>query len=153
MNYEAPTPPRRDEVENRILSYFSSCPFCKSQTMEFTWGDLVPNGMTCQNCGATWEPDMSYNVEWVFTSATLVKLGKERKGSSLLNRMYSADFWKELASPNPAANDQERTKSEQSPGAPNRVVIIREVVKIRCRYCGGLFDEVQDRCPYCGGRR
>jgi hypothetical protein len=78
--------------------------------MEFTWGDLVPNGMTCQNCGATWEPDMSYDVEWVFTSATLVKLGKERKGSSLLNRMYSADFWKELASPNP----RRTTKKEPS---------------------------------------
>jgi hypothetical protein len=54
--------------------------------MQFTWGDLLPNGMTCKSCGATWEPYMSYDVEWVFTSAPLVKLGKERKGSSFLNR-------------------------------------------------------------------
>jgi len=121
--------------------------------MEFTWGDLVPNGMTCQNCGATWEPDMRHDVEWIFTSATLIRLGKERKGSSLLNRMYSADFWKELATPTPATRSEEDPNPTKAPRMPSRVVIIREVVKIRCRYCGGLFDEVQDRCPYCEGKR
>ena len=121
--------------------------------MQFTWGDLLPNGMTCKSCGATWEPYMSYDVEWVFTSATLVKLGKERKGSSFLNRMYSADFWKEMSDPNPAGNDEVNPNSGQSLGESDRVVIIREVVKIRCQYCGGLYDEVQDRCPYCGGKR
>jgi len=28
--------------------------------------------------------------------------------------------------------------------------IIREIVKIRCRHCGGLFEERLDRCPHCG---
>jgi hypothetical protein len=27
----------------------------------------------------------------------------------------------------------------------------RTVVKVRCRYCGGLGDETADRCPSCGG--
>jgi DNA-directed RNA polymerase subunit RPC12/RpoP len=31
--------------------------------------------------------------------------------------------------------------------------IIREVVKIRCQYCGNLYDEVLDECPHCGGKR
>jgi hypothetical protein len=26
----------------------------------------------------------------------------------------------------------------------------RTVVKVRCRYCGGLGDEASDRCPSCG---
>ncbi|HYA10401.1 MAG TPA: hypothetical protein VEH10_01835 [Thermoplasmata archaeon] len=26
----------------------------------------------------------------------------------------------------------------------------RSVVKVRCRYCGGLGDETSDRCPSCG---
>jgi len=31
--------------------------------------------------------------------------------------------------------------------------IIKEViVKIRCDYCGNLFNEALDRCPTCGGR-
>lgn len=30
---------------------------------------------------------------------------------------------------------------------------IKEVVKIRCPYCGNLYNETVDRCPYCGGKR
>jgi len=28
--------------------------------------------------------------------------------------------------------------------------IIKEIVKIRCRYCGKLYDQRLDRCPHCG---
>jgi hypothetical protein len=28
--------------------------------------------------------------------------------------------------------------------------ILREIVKIRCRYCGRLYEERLDRCPHCG---
>jgi DNA-directed RNA polymerase subunit RPC12/RpoP len=31
--------------------------------------------------------------------------------------------------------------------------IIREVVKIRCSYCGNLYEETEDRCPHCGGKQ
>lgn len=37
-----------------------------------------------------------------------------------------------------------------APGADTPVVIERQVVKIRCRYCGNLGNEVDGRCPYCG---
>lgn len=30
--------------------------------------------------------------------------------------------------------------------------VIREIVKIRCQYCGNLYDEHEDKCPYCGGK-
>jgi len=30
--------------------------------------------------------------------------------------------------------------------------VIREIVKIRCRYCGQLYEEKLDRCPHCGGK-
>lgn len=36
-------------------------------------------------------------------------------------------------------------------GAPVATYTIeRQVVKIRCRYCGGLGNEVDSRCPTCG---
>ena len=43
------------------------------------------------------------------------------------------------------------------PPAPIQIIkeketTTREVVKIRCQYCGCLFDEVIDKCPRCGGR-
>jgi hypothetical protein len=27
---------------------------------------------------------------------------------------------------------------------------VREVIKVRCRYCGGLMDEKAEYCPVCG---
>lgn len=30
--------------------------------------------------------------------------------------------------------------------------IERQVVKIRCRYCGSLYDEVSGKCPSCGAK-
>lgn len=33
------------------------------------------------------------------------------------------------------------------------VVIKKEVVKIRCPYCGSLYDEHLNRCPHCNGNR
>jgi hypothetical protein len=29
-------------------------------------------------------------------------------------------------------------------------VVVKEVIKVRCRYCGGLMDEHADVCPVCG---
>ncbi len=37
-----------------------------------------------------------------------------------------------------------------SPPGPGQV-IIREIVKIPCRYCGSLMENTQSRCPWCGG--
>jgi hypothetical protein len=31
--------------------------------------------------------------------------------------------------------------------------IIREIVKVRCPYCGNLYDETEDKCPHCGGTK
>jgi len=30
--------------------------------------------------------------------------------------------------------------------------VIREIVKVRCRYCGQLYEEKLDKCPHCGGK-
>jgi len=30
--------------------------------------------------------------------------------------------------------------------------VIREIVKVRCRYCGRLYEERLDSCPHCGGK-
>jgi hypothetical protein len=36
------------------------------------------------------------------------------------------------------------------PGAPISHTIERQVVKVRCRFCGTLANEVDTRCPACG---
>jgi hypothetical protein len=42
-------------------------------------------------------------------------------------------------------------RSAPGPGMPTGPHLIeRQVVKIRCRYCGALGNEVDGRCPSCG---
>jgi hypothetical protein len=42
-------------------------------------------------------------------------------------------------------------RSAPPPGAaPGPHVIERQVVKVRCRYCGALGNEIDGRCPSCG---
>lgn len=36
---------------------------------------------------------------------------------------------------------------------PPEQVVIREVAKVNCRYCGTLIPSTADTCPYCGGSR
>jgi hypothetical protein len=37
--------------------------------------------------------------------------------------------------------------------APIQQIVIKEVAKVNCRYCGALIDTTVDRCPYCGAPR
>ena len=32
-------------------------------------------------------------------------------------------------------------------------VVVKEVVKVNCRYCGSLIDSTAERCPFCGATR
>jgi len=41
--------------------------------------------------------------------------------------------------------------SAPSPGSGATYLIERQVVKVRCRYCGTLGNEGDPRCPSCGG--
>jgi rubrerythrin len=32
-------------------------------------------------------------------------------------------------------------------------IIIKETVKVNCRYCGSLIDSTAETCPFCGATR
>ncbi len=36
---------------------------------------------------------------------------------------------------------------------PPKQVVVRDVAKVNCKYCGTLIPTTDDRCPYCGGPR
>ena len=42
--------------------------------------------------------------------------------------------------------------AQSAPAAPSTHTIERQVVKVRCKYCGGLYDEVAPKCPSCGAK-
>lgn len=49
-----------------------------------------------------------------------------------------------------AESRHRRELRREEPSLPDRTREHRTVVKLRCRYCGGLADEVHVRCPSCG---
>jgi len=144
---------KRTEIENLVTSCFSKCPFCITEaSVEFEWGHSIPNHMTCLSCGAKWELLFGLNKDWTFLGAKLVDTGSSNKGIKIIGKLYDRRFWKETilqaTSGKPLALERERV-----PTVAERTIIIREIVKVRCPYCGGLYDEVKDRCPYCSGKR
>jgi hypothetical protein len=36
---------------------------------------------------------------------------------------------------------------------PVQQIVIKEVVKVKCRYCGALIDSTTEKCPFCGAPR
>ncbi len=49
-----------------------------------------------------------------------------------------------------------KTQTQSPQGPPQQAVvrekeIIREIVKMKCRYCGNLYDQKENQCPKCGG--
>jgi DNA-directed RNA polymerase subunit RPC12/RpoP len=58
-------------------------------------------------------------------------------------------FWRAIKS----GKSQDQTYAQPTQPPVMQKEIIREVVKIRCPYCGNIYDEDQDKCPYCGAKR
>lgn len=140
------------DFETLVKTCFSRCPFCLVEnSMEFEWGATIPKEMSCTNCGARWRLLFGLNGTWRLLGATLVDLGSTMKSSKLKEKMFSEEFWQKAVKE--GLTEKPLVLRKEKPSVAEKVVIIREVVKIRCPYCGGLYDEVKDRCPYCGGKR
>jgi len=52
-----------------------------------------------------------------------------------------------------AQTAQEMGRRQTPPPPPGTTVIVREIVKVRCSYCGNLMDVADERCPSCGARQ
>jgi rubrerythrin len=109
------------------------CPSCGSKL-----GRGRPGGI-CPNCGRelVWEEGKDRDA---FID-TAKRLGIDPEGKTraqiqdeILRKTGSA---REV--PQPSLKEVYRERE-----------VIREVVKIRCRHCGTLFEEKLDRCPHCG---
>ena len=45
--------------------------------------------------------------------------------------------------------DEDSEKTEPIPFKEHEVM--KEVVKVKCQYCGQTYEQTEDKCPYCGG--
>jgi len=54
----------------------------------------------------------------------------------------------------PPTSSSSTWKSEINLGSkPPEQIVIRDVVKVNCRFCGTLIPSTDETCPYCGGPR
>lgn len=78
-------------------------------------------------------------------------------------KVENPDTWKEriiMAKKGGASQSQSAAKNaitinvvQQTPTQPiQKEVVERQVVKVRCRYCGTLIDEAIGKCPSCGAQ-
>ena len=68
--------------------------------------------------------------------AKLVEPGNTDEGRRLLGMTRPLRFWRQLSGFGPA-----QARPAQ---------VIREVVKIRCKYCNNIYDLNLGKCPNCG---
>jgi len=68
----------------------------------------------------------------------------DRNGSKIFGTPEQVRRWKE---------QEEHEKELERLRAGEKQVVVKEIVKVRCSYCGQLFDSTLDRCPHCGAKR
>ena len=99
----------------------------------------------------TWKFGASRNVE-DFGEATRHYKAVEL-GLSEINRMLGVGSTQRIEAPVFEMPSQTQTESQNQ---VREKEIIREkevIVKIRCPYCRGTYDETLDTCPHCGAKR
>ena len=130
--------------ETHVTKFFPQCPLCGSKSLEFDieYGS-VRDYVYCLGCNAKWEIDWKgedFKIEYVI----LLEVGDTEK-HELKNRKQSPEFWRRMA-----------LKTGEDPRIARAKKMIQEkrrLIKVRCEYCGVLFDGTLDVCPHCGGKR
>lgn len=105
---------------------------------------VFPSGITLIGIGA-----LCYLRYRKQTYIEKIKTGElveyiDRRGSKLIGTAEQVRRWKE---------QEEHEKELERLQAGEKHVVVKEIVKVRCQYCGQLFDSTLDKCPYCGGKR
>ena len=134
------------EKRRVISTFFRYCPLCymgnavRCEVHSVGGKDCA----ICSRCGASWHVYFGFigGLSW----AKLEKESYDGKGREHLGIEHKPEFWSRLAFEGRADSQEKRTIVRETK-------IVREIVKIRCQFCGNLYNESIDRCPYCAGHR
>jgi len=84
----------------------------------------------------------------LFIGAIAIYAATRRRGKDSLPKRSPTPY----APPSSPSSTPFQSKIDLGSRPPEQVVI-RDVAKVNCRYCGTLIPSTADRCPYCGGPR
>jgi len=135
-----------EEWKIHLAKFFPCCPLCGGDEIEIdiAFGRRF-DYVFCLDCKAKWEADWK-GEDFLIEYVKLLEIDANMEGRSYLKKEFPPDFWRKMA--------LRRQKIKPSKEAIVAKEVIKEiVVKVRCPYCGGLYDEIKDRCPHCGGKR
>ena len=117
----------------------------------FTWTDILAVTTTSYPLTAAPAPSTG-NSLLLFATLAVLLLGLLvilivaavviRRGRKLPKHTYFQDM-------GPAPPSVDLTPKQP----PAQQIVIKEVVKVKCQYCGALIDSTVQRCPFCGAPR
>jgi len=129
--------------KSHVAEYFPQCPLCGSKSLKYDvkYGS-VQDFIYCIDCNSKWEIGWKGD-DFMIDYLTLLEVGDSGKYSNLVKEKHSIEFWRGI-----------EFWREMTSISREGVPIIRgeTVLKVRCEYCGTLFNEDLDACPNCGGR-
>ena len=136
-----------EEWENSLAKFFPCCPLCGDDgiAIDIAFGRRF-DYVSCLNCKAKWEVDWK-GEDFLVDYVKLIEIDSDKEGRTHINKELSPNFWRKMAS------HKQKNKPRDTVVLKEREVVREVVVKVRCPYCGNLFDEIKDRCPHCGGKR
>jgi len=138
------------KMKAQISKFFPACPFCQEKSIEAKFSDdyFARDYIICSNCQAKWH---IYFEEGRIKWAKLIKEDTNGLGTLYLGEERDLNFWLNMIEKKPI----EKMEVSTEPIVREKEIIKEKevVVKVRCPYCGKLYDEVLDTCPHCGGKR
>jgi len=88
-----------------------------------------------------------------YTTATRMEKEKQEYQSQLKKEHIAQQEKEQMAIELEKIKHRRREMEEAGSKTPSVIrerEIIKEIIKIKCRYCGKLHDERRDKCPHCG---
>lgn len=145
----------QEEYKKDARSYFLCCPICGYDQISLNFIAGGRDTLSCDSCGAKWHLYVGLSG---FKWAELELCARDGKGRELFGKRFNKEECKIMAqNARKALSFQYSVQAQHEKQAvvTKEKEIIRQkevIIKIRCSYCKGLFNETLDKCPHCGAK-
>lgn len=94
--------------------------------------------------------DLFLIIAFIFVVIIVVAIAVSRGKKNKLNQHSSVSSGVNMKHEHSDNENEIKPEPEQK---ETEQVVIKEIVKVKCQYCGALIDSTVDKCPFCGAPR